>query len=419
MPFTPSNGFEPVPVGEATLKLLCDFASGDVRRPLSRVEADWEEVFNALCDHRLIGLTDRWLSSNPSQDYPPLEFRRQIREYHLISLLQMELLYRQVEDILARLSEAGVHPVVLKGPAVAYTVYSDPALRPFGDLDIMLRERDWAVVHPALKQMGFDPEEDLREPPPKLDPVLTTYELKYLHRDNRMLVEVHYHDLLNAGLASRDLEGYWQRARCVEIRGMPVTVLSLEDQLIHLCAHAHYHGFKLLNWFSDLAFLVRDHAGQLDWGQVIKTVRREEAQPAVYYSLFFLERLLQVSPPVGVLDALRPDRLRRWFHERYFPARLALSYRQKWWPPALSFYFLPLYRRLLPDLLVMGRRREKLCCLLRLLFPPRAWLRNYYHVKGDRPISVHYLLHPLKLAYHYLGETARLLRSALIGGARP
>jgi hypothetical protein len=59
---------------------------------------------------------------------------------------------------------------------------------------------------------------------------------------------------------------------------------------------------------------------------------------------------------------------------------------------------------MLPDLLVMGRRGEKLRLLVRLLVPPRAWLRYYYHLDDAQPIAPHYLLHPLKLTCHYLAE---------------
>ncbi|MFP4436009.1 MAG: hypothetical protein ACLFVO_02075 [Chloroflexaceae bacterium] len=61
------------------------------------------------------------------------------------------------------------------------------------------------------------------------------------------------------------------------------------------------------------------------------------------------------DPPAGVLDALRPDPLRRWLHERYMPARKVCSL-EPMWRPDFSFYFLPLFKRLLPDLLMMGRR---------------------------------------------------------------
>ncbi len=207
--------------------------------------------------------------------------------------------------------------------------------------------------------------------------------------------------------------GYWDRAVPISIEGVPVKGLSLEDQLVQLCAHVHFHGYTRLNWFSDLAFIVRDHAARLDWERVLETVRIEEAQAPVYYSLRFLDRLLGVGVPEGVLAALRPDRMRRWFHERYLPQRAVLSLQPM---PRPDFNLSP--ARLLPNLLVMGRRREKVRYLLRLLLPARAQLQAYHGLDERRSVAVYYLLHPLKLACTYFltgaggPATAKIIRVA-------
>jgi len=397
------DSFERVPISDTTRTLLCDFAAGNLKRPLHRMDADWEKVFQGVCCNGLVGLTHRYLTQREPQDYPPPEFRQRVQQAYRISAIRMALMYRRIGKVLAQLAESGVDYMVVKGPALAYTVYPDPALRAFNDLDLVVRERDWTVMHRLLVKMGFRPEEDLPHPPPKLVPQAVLYELKYWHPETGLLVEVHYDDLLNAGLASCDVEGFWQRAVLTDVEGMPVKALSLEDQLIHLCAHAHYHGYTRLNCFSDIAFIVRDHAAQLDWERLLETVRIEEAQVGIYYSLHFLDQLLGVRVPRDVLTALRPDRFRRWWHERYLPEQKVLSL-QPMPRPDFSFYFIPLFKRLLPDLLVMGRRGDKLRYLLRLLLPPRTWLRDYYNLSDTPKIAVHYLLHPLKLMYHYLAE---------------
>ena len=407
------DSYERVPIADATRTLLCDFAAGDIERPLHTLDADWEEIFQSVCRNGLLALAHRYLTHWSPQDYPPPEFRQWVQRAHRTSAMRMARMYGQIGHGLARLAESGVDYLVVKGPALAYTVYPDPALRTFNDLDLVVRERDWSPMHRVLVEVGFRPQKDFQHPPPKLVPQAVLYEVKYWHNKTGLLVEAHYDDLLNAGLASRDVERFWQRATQTDIEGMPVKILSLEDQLIHLCAHAHYHGYSRLNWFSDMAFIVRDHAAALDWDRLLETVRIEEAQVGVYYSLRFLDRLLGVGAPEAVLAVLRPDRFRRWFHERYLPERKVLSLQPIKYP-AFSFYFTPFLKRLLPDLLVMGRRPEKLRCLLRLLTPPRAWLRYYYSLDDSTGLGIHYLLHPLKLAYHLAQE----LFSAVVGVAK-
>lgn len=391
------------PISDSARVLLCSLAAGDVRRPLPRVDADWEEVFRGVCRNGLLGLTHRTLQHQDSQDYPPPAFRHKVHLATRIDAVRMAVKQQSVEDVLERLNQAGLDTMVVKGPAIAHTLYPKPALRPYNDLDLVVRERDWAAAHQLLVEMGFSSEEDLPQPPPKLTPLDILYEQKYRHPETELLVEVHYDDILNAGLAARDVEGFWHRASQIDVQGLPIKVMSLEDQLIHMCVHLHYHGYTRLNNFSDMAFAVRDYGMKLDWERLLETVRVEGAQVGVYYSLLYLEQLLGVKVPEGVLDALQPDGFRRWLHERLLPTDSVLSL-QPMWRPDFSFYFRPLFKRLLPDLLVMGRRADKLRYLLRLLVPPEAWLRNHYGLGGTRMIALHYVLHPLKLLYHYLAE---------------
>lgn len=399
------NSFERVRLSADTRLLLCAVAAGDLRRPLPPLDADWDEVFQGICRNSLLGLTHRYLMQGESRSYPPEGFRRAVQQLHYLNAVALTVKYRHVVKVLTQLAADGIEHMVLKGPALAHLVYPHPSLRIFGDLDLMVRERDMAAAHDCLVRLGFVPELEPAQLPPKLTPQTTTYELKYWHPTLQLLVEVHFDDLLNAGLASRDVEGFWSRAVTIDIQGTPTKVLALDDQLIHLCAHMHYHGYVRLNWFSDIAFIVRDHAAEVNWERLIETVRTEESQVAVYYSLRLLQQLLNIDAPGGVLAALRPDRFRRWWHEYYLPERRVLSL-EPMPHPDFSFYFIPLLKRLLPDLLVMGRRREKGCYLLRLLLPPARWLRSYYGLDERRAIAPQYLLHPLKLAYRYSAEVA-------------
>jgi len=62
---------------------------------------------------------------------------------------------------------------------------------------------------------------------------------------------------------------------------------------------------------------------------------------------------------------------------------------------------------MVPDLLVMGQRREKLAYLARLLVSPRVAAGL---LRVEWSVVVHYLLRPLKLAYHYGRETVHTVQ---------
>lgn len=399
------DSFRPVPLSGPTRTVLIQLASGDLDRPVSAPSADWNEILAGVYSHNLLGLTHRYLMSGVSRDEFPKAFRDDIVQSFQVSRFHSTLMYRWITEVTSGISDAGVDSMMLKGPALAHLVYPDETLRTFGDLDLMIRECDMMHAHNVLGQLGLSPEIDIASVPAKLTRWSTTYELRYLDRACGFLLEMHYDDLLNAGLRSRDRDGFWERSRTVTIQDCGIRTLSLEDHLIHLCCHMHYHGYVRLNWLADLAFLVRDHGDELEWDQVARTVRAEEAQTPVTYSLQYLEQLSGIVAPPAVMHAITPDRLRRRLHEYYLPSERVLAL-EPIPRPDFSFYFQPVFKRLIPDLLVMGRRREKLQALLRLAVPPAVWLRQYYAVPEDAAIWPHYALHPLKLVWHLVREIA-------------
>lgn len=397
-----------------TLAALIQFARIDESLPPAQAGLDWEEVLKGLGRHALVGMAFSKLADAPGAALLPENFRAAVKKVYGLTALRMGLIHRNMFDLLNRLNAAGIEYMVVKGPAIAFGVYPDPLMRVFNDLDLIIRERDWGKMHTFLEGLGFEQEEELPQPPPKLHPQMVFYETKYLSRSNGLKVEVHYDDILNAGLAARDVEGFWSRSFWMEARGVKFRVLSLEDQLIHLCAHAHYHCYTRLNWFTDLAFFVRRSAGQLDWKSLLKIVAAEDIPQPVYYSLYYLDKLLGVSVPAFVLEALRPGRLLTRLHEHYMPEKNVLSM-QPMRHPDFSLYFIPLYQRLLPTLLLMGRRGDNLRVLSCLVLPPRAWLKSYYNLDSEFMVTLHYVLHPLRLMGAYMLETVAVMRHWVAG----
>jgi hypothetical protein len=392
---------ERVPILDTTRVLLCDFAAGDLDRPLHRVDADWEEVFQGICRNGLLGLTHRYLERHTGHDYPPPAFRERIRQAYHLDAMRMALKRRHVGRVLSHLAGASLDYMVLKGPAVAQTVYPHPSLRSFNDLDLMVRECDWASTHRLLTELGCRSDHGAQHPP-KLCPQAVVHHSQYWQPEMGLLVEVHYDDLLHSGFAARDVEAFWRRAVWIDIDGASVKTLSLEDELIHLCVHAHQHKYSRLLTLSDIAFMVRDHAAQLDWDCLLATVRIEDACIEIYYSLWFLERMLGVGVPEGVLSLLRPNAFRRWWHHRLLPQDNVLSL-QPIVQDALSSYLCPFLMRLISELLVMGRRRESIHHLFHLLAPPRAWLMEHYDLDASE-VWFHALLRPFRFFYHAIAD---------------
>lgn len=80
-------------------------------------------------------------------------------EMHLAALWE-EVHWQRVVGVIDRLAEAGIETMVLKGTAVAYLYYPDPAARRRGDTDLLVRPDDLARVRELLSQAGCYRRED-------------------------------------------------------------------------------------------------------------------------------------------------------------------------------------------------------------------------------------------------------------------
>jgi hypothetical protein len=68
----------------------------------------------------------------------------------------VELLRRhEVSAMLSALAEGGVHPVLLKGTALAYSVYPEPSARPRVDTDVLIRAADVEPLNDVMGRLGY------------------------------------------------------------------------------------------------------------------------------------------------------------------------------------------------------------------------------------------------------------------------
>ena len=61
-----------------------------------------------------------------------------------------------LQRLLGALAQRQVFPIMLKGTALAYSVYGDPAMRARGDSDLLVRAEERAIAREALAQIGFE-----------------------------------------------------------------------------------------------------------------------------------------------------------------------------------------------------------------------------------------------------------------------
>jgi hypothetical protein len=151
---------------DAAVSVAASFGlPGERRDPVHVPDPLWQGCLGAILAERLSGLTEAAvdggrLALSPHQ----LDEVVMGQRYAMLRALSVERRMRSVRDAL---HEAEVAFCVLKGPALAHTVYPRASWRPFVDLDLLVPTKDWRKACQALERLGLS--RRLPEPRPGFD----------------------------------------------------------------------------------------------------------------------------------------------------------------------------------------------------------------------------------------------------------
>ena len=272
--------------------------------PPAIAEEEWSRVLPLLESYRITGFAVAgveagWLELSTEQADGLLEAHRRA----MLTPLAVE---RGLLEISGELETGGVEFVVLKGPALAHTVYPDPSWRFFGDLDLLVRGRDWRKAIAILERMGY--RRNLPEPRAGFDERFG--KASEFRRASGIEVDLHRTlvvgpfglwiepDLLFDGTTELQL---WDRA----LRRLNDTLLQL-----HACMHAS------LGWWPPLKVPVRDvvqvaYFGDVDWNRLADVAARWKLRAVVRYAFQVAADRLGVELPPGAGGALATPPNRR------------------------------------------------------------------------------------------------------------
>jgi hypothetical protein len=271
----------------------------------------------------------------------------------------------QLREILGALGQAGVVAIVLKGPLLAAEYYPDPALRPFTDLDLLVRRQDRERALQVLSTLGYRHASPGRSLPYELAHAPAVY-LLAASWPSALPVDLHWACITHpggSGAAELPADELWSRAVPAASWGAMAHTLADEDVLLYLAAHfAVHHTLAGPLWELDLALVLRRHGARLDWDAVVDRARRWRVAGAVYFALAAVRRHLGPSAPDAVMRRLRPARGRVWLVER------------------LQRDGLERLRRLeyIVGLAMLDRARDVARTLAAALVPTPRWLRARY-----------------------------------------
>jgi hypothetical protein len=226
--------------------------------PIQVPEMDWLRLLAQLDGQRLTGLAvagaeSGWLELTEEQG-------EQLLERHRMAMMQALALERWLLRVSVAFQAAAIESVVLKGPALAHTVYPNPAWRPFVDLDLLVRGREWRRACEVLAGLGF--RRDLPEPRRGFD---ERFGKAAAHTGpDGLSLDLHRTLVVGPFGLWMDPEELFERTSTLRLAGRDLR--RLDDTAV--MAHAGMHA--ALGWWPPLLLPLRDVAqvawkGNVDW----------------------------------------------------------------------------------------------------------------------------------------------------------
>jgi hypothetical protein len=194
----------------------------------------------------------------------------------------------------------GIAVVVLKGPALAESLYPDPALRPCSDLDLMVRKQDVPGALRVLTREGYKMDAHLARIP--LQTLLGIHSELVLRQERAAPVDLHWDIGLADGSFRFDPEILWRSLRPLRIGKREVSSLSPESLMLFLCVHGARHLWSRLQWMGDVARLART---QPDWDVILDLATEAGCGTPLFLGLLLAQELLAAPIPDAILERAR------------------------------------------------------------------------------------------------------------------
>jgi hypothetical protein len=229
---------------------------------------DWNAIPRLAEQHGLAPLLYTHLKA--AGIHPPSNVWRNIHALYLRHCLASQARERTLVEITVAFANAGIQMLVLKGAALAYVLYDDPALRPMRDVDLLVSRADVVRAQQVLGKLGFS------APVPSAEALPDRHTGAARDVDGFMItVEVHHNLFSTQDTPLSMTIGDMLSAPLPFVLGETAQVahtLGYEDMLWHLCQHTRLSsgvfGENRLIWVADIVGFAERYVQGVDWALV-------------------------------------------------------------------------------------------------------------------------------------------------------
>lgn len=284
--------------------------------------------------------------------------------------------FHELEINLNNFNKIGIQTVLLKGAALALTLYNNIALRPMLDIDLLIKQTDFEKASLQLLELGYS---QTQLNPHNSNINLYENEAGFGKQGAiDYLFELHWSLFDSPFYQTRlPIEWFWQNLIPIRFNDVDAFVFRQEAQLLHLCGHLQlHHGGKELLWLNDIARLLVKYEQELNWDEIIDRAQIFDLVLPLKLTLHDLASDWDIPISYDILE--RINQLVPSAYEKRIFTRLTRQLR-------------PVGIRLRDDLESMPTLQHKIQFALTNLFPSTAYMTKHYRIE-----------HPFLLPFYYI-----------------
>ncbi len=363
----------------------------DQIRKLISSTLNWDDILGSAFRHGVAPLLYINLGRADQDHIIPQEVMDRLHKAYLLTTARNMQLYAQLRIVLEAFHHEGIEVIVLKGAALAETVYRNIGLRSMGDIDLLVKDENLSRAEKIMINMGYVA--STYEPCPDWYNEKHFHLPPFFHSETGVKVEVHWHVVKpSKPFHANMIERFWKRAKAVNLAKTQALVLAPEDQLFHLCMHCLAHGFTpklLLRKLCDISETLKCYKKEFNWIQFQNEIIEYKLNKFIHSTLYLIRNLIGNSDTDEVLNRT----------ERSIDPRLVeLMERQIFASDNNSCI---IYTRLI-EFLAGDKFQDKVKILINRVYPPLETISEWYSVPlSSKTIYFYYLIRPYKLILKY------------------
>src|SRR5712664_3295927 len=241
--------------------------------------SDWARLLILAEEHGVTGHLTASLRGLEEGLIPP-EIRQALVDRQRAQIFFTLRLTAELFRILEQFTSEGIGALVVKGPVLAVRAYGDPAMRAYGDLDLLVRQRDIRRATDLMMAAGYHAAVTFAA----IDAGKIPGQYLFSRADSNLLVELHNDLTLRYFPRRLPLEAWFERQVCVQLDSREAPALSVEDELVLICVHGAKHLWERLMWIADVAALVSRQVN-LDWDRAASSAKEVGAERMLHTGL--------------------------------------------------------------------------------------------------------------------------------------